>query len=205
MDKASNTAAVGHAALRFSGLHFADYRLYMFLMALVALDIALPNIFHHLGALGPSLLPMQFIILLTGLTLGWRAGLLAGMLSPVISYLVSGMPLAALLTQLTLENMAYGFTAGFLREKFGLGIFRSLIMSMLGGRLILLLGVSLIYLGQPLPAPSVMPWVSGILPAMNSPLAYLAAATLQGLPGLAAQILFIPSAVKVADRWLQKA
>jgi hypothetical protein len=120
------------------------------------------------------------------------------------SYLLSGMPLIALLPQITIESLTYGFTAGMLRERFNLGIFKSLLISMLCGRLMLLVAVAVIYEGRSVPSPLVLPWVANMFLAGTSPLSYIAAAVLTGLPGIAMQLALIPFAARAADRWLQK-
>ena len=202
MESSKNTAV--SIAVPFKGLYFGDYRLYLFSAGMIALAIAMPWWTHQFGALGASLLPMPFFILLAGLMLGWRAGLLIGLISPVASYLLSGMPFIALLPQITLESIGFGFAAGLLRERFNQGIIKSLVLSMLCGWLILLIAVTVIYWGRSIPSPLTLPWVAGMLPAGISPLSYIAAAVLTGLPGIAMQLALIPFAARAADRWLQK-
>jgi hypothetical protein len=200
-DSKSTSVAI---AIPFKGLYFADYRLYLFSAGMIALAVALPWWTHQFGALGASLLPMQFIVLLAGLMLGWRAGLLIGLVSPLASYMLSGMPLMVLLPQVTIESVTYGFTAGLLREKFNLGIIKSLALSMLCGRLILLVAVTALYWGRAVPSPLMFPSVAGMFPAHISPLSYVAAAALTGLPGIVLQLALLPLAARASDRWLQK-
>jgi riboflavin transporter FmnP len=168
------------------------------------MDVAVPWWTHQFGVAGAALLPMQFFVLLAGLMFGWRAGLFIGLISPVASYLLSGMPLMALLPQITIESLTYGFTAGLLRERLNLGSFKSLALSMLCGRLMLLAAVTVIYWSRSIPLPLTIPVVAGMLPTVISPLSYVAAAVLMGLPGILAQLALIPFAARAADRWLQK-
>ncbi|MGA2158789.1 MAG: ECF transporter S component [Dehalococcoidia bacterium] len=202
MDASKNSAL--SIAVPFKGLYFSDYRLYLLSAGTIALAVAAPVWTHQFGALGASLLPMPFFILLAGLTLGWRAGLLIGLLSPLASYLLSGMPFITLLPQITLESMGFGFAAGLLRERFNLSIVKSLVLSMLCGWLMLLLAVTVIFWGRSIPSPLMLPWVAGLFPAGSSALSYVAAALLTGLPGIVLQLALIPFACRVADRWLQK-
>jgi hypothetical protein len=195
----SNT--LNSTGLSFKGLLFKDYRLYLFVVVLIALDVWLPLILHQFNIAGAVFLPMQFFVLLGGLALGWRAGLLVGLLTPLLSHAISGMPLLALLPQITIENSAYGFTAGLLRERFNLGIYKSLLFSMLGGRLALLWAVTFIYWNNVIPIPMVASWLQ---PVSNTSLAYLWAVIIQGLPGIILQLIFLPLLAGVADRWLQK-
>ena len=188
-------------ALSFQGLLFKDYRLYLFVAVLIALDVWFPLLLHQFNIAGAIFLPMQFLVLLGGLALGWRAGLLIGLLTPLLSHVTSGMPLLVLLPQITIENSVYGFTAGVLRERFNLSVFKSLLCSMLIGRIALLLAVTFIYWNNDIPIPMVASWLR---PASNTSLAYLWAVIIQGLPGIVIQLMLLPLLTGVADRWLQK-
>ena len=170
----------------FRALEFRDVRLYAFASGLIALDVAIPWLTHHLGGIqaGATFLPMHIFVLLAGLLFGWRAGLLVGSLTPLISLGVSGMPVLAVLPQITVELTAYGLAAGILREKFNAGIIWSLFGAMLIGRLALALTVSL------------LPWVE------TNPLLYLWSVIQQGWPGIVIQlIIIIPLASWLSRHW----
>lgn len=90
-------------------------------LAAVAAAVALPQIFHTLGAisglgtaLGQTLLPMHLPVLLVGLLAGPAAGVLAGALGPLVSFALSGMPLLAALPFMVIELAGYGLAAGLL-------------------------------------------------------------------------------------------
>lgn len=91
--------------------------------AAVACAVALPQIFHILGAmsglgsaLGETFLPMHLPIILVGLLAGPYAGAIAGALSPLISHALSGMPGDAILPFMMIELCSYGLFAGLLRN-----------------------------------------------------------------------------------------
>lgn len=91
--------------------------------AAVAGAVAIPQIFHVLGAvsglgtaLGETFLPMHLPIILAGLLAGPYAGAAAGLLGPLVSFALSGMPGAAMLPFMMLELCAYGLFAGLLRN-----------------------------------------------------------------------------------------
>ena len=65
---------------------------------------------------------MHVFVIIAGLLFGWRAGLIVGFCTPLVSYIISGMPVAPILPQIIIELSAYGFTAGILRERFNLHI-----------------------------------------------------------------------------------
>jgi len=182
---------VASTGIPFRALEFSDVRLYIFSAVFISLDVVVPWLTHHFGGVqaGSMFLPMFFFILLAGLSGGWRAGLLVGLFTPLISFAVSGMPLLPVLPQITIECVFYGLIAGLLRGKFHLGVIWSLIGAMVLGRLARLgfiAAVFLLYGGE------------------VSPLAYMWAVVLQGLPGIAIQLTLIPLIIRVGEKWYQK-
>ena len=92
-------------------------------IAAIAGAVAVPQIFHVLGAafglgtgLGESFLPMHLPILLVGLLAGPYAGAAAGMFGPLVIFALSGMPGVAMLPFMMLELCIYGLAAGLLRN-----------------------------------------------------------------------------------------
>lgn len=98
--------------------------------------IVLPIIAHILHAPIRYVLPMHWPIILAGVLYGWRAGAIAGVLAPLLSYLISGFPLPNILPAMTAELFAYGFFAGMLRQKFNLNSFVSIGASIVIGRIV---------------------------------------------------------------------
>jgi len=91
------------------------------LIALVS-AVTLPQLVHLIGShigtgsvLGELLLPMHLPIILAGLLCGPYAAGIAGALSPILSFVLTGMPMAAMLPFMAIELCAYGFFAGVLR------------------------------------------------------------------------------------------
>lgn len=85
--------------------------------------VALPQVFHGLGAvsglgtlLGEAFLPMHLPIILVGLLAGPYAGAISGIMAPLISFMLSGMPRAAMLPFMMIELCAYGFFAGLFKN-----------------------------------------------------------------------------------------
>jgi len=127
-------------------LRFTNLRLYAFVTLFVALDVAIPWFCHWIHPLaGPVFLPMFFFVLLAGLLFGWRAGLLVGTLTPLISYGISGMPPLPLFPRIFAEAMFYGLAAGLLRERFKMNVFWSLVGAMIAGRFAGGLAVFIVY------------------------------------------------------------
>ncbi|MBA7504303.1 hypothetical protein ES706_02937 [subsurface metagenome] len=182
---------VALTGIPFRALEFRDARLYIFSAAFISLDVLAPWLTHHFGGVqaGSIFLPMFFFVLLAGLAGGWRAGLLVGLCTPLISFGVSGMPLLPVLPQITIGCVFYGLIAGLLRGKFHLGVIWALIGAMIVGwlaRLGFITAVFLLYGGE------------------VSPLTYMWFVVLQGLPGIAIQLTLIPLTMKIAEKWYQK-
>jgi len=83
--------------------------------------VALPQILHLVGnvsglgsAVGEVFLPMHLPVMLVGLLAGKYVGAVAGFLSPIISFALTGMPRAALLPFMVIELCAYGLCAGII-------------------------------------------------------------------------------------------
>lgn len=172
-------------------LQFRDVRLYIFSAVFIALDVAVPWITHYFGGVraGSTFLPMFFFILLAGLLAGWRAGLLVGLFTPLFSFKISGMPPPPVLPYITVECLAYGISAGLLREKLHLRVIWALLGAMALGRLVRLAAVALAF------------WLGAWKAA---PLPYMWSVVLQGLPGNLIQLALIPAIIAAGEKRLGK-
>ncbi len=117
-------------------LSLTGSRAFIFQLSLIAAAVILPLVAHLSGASVRVLLPMHWPVILAGLVYGWRSGLITGALAPVVSYLLSGLPLPAILPAMTMELIAYGLLTGLLREVFRLNPFVSIAIALLAGRLL---------------------------------------------------------------------
>lgn len=111
------------------------------ILAIIA-AVAVPQLFHLVGrycdmgtSLGETYLPMHLPIILAGLLVGPYAAGIAGILGPVFSYLMSGMPSIVMLPFMMIELFAYGASAGLLRNVKMPTILKVLI-SQISGRLL---------------------------------------------------------------------
>jgi len=165
-------------------LKYNDIRSYALTAVFVLAAVLVPWIFHQFHLAGPTFLPMHIFVLIGGLVFGWRAGLIIGLLTPLASYAVSGMPVLRLLPQIVIELSAYGLIAGILREKYNLRAIWSLLGAMVGGRLALLLALLTIYL---VAGESYSP-----LGLETNPFVAFWSVIEQGWPGIAVQMVSIP-------------
>ena len=168
-------------------LKYTDLRSYVLTLAFVLLDVLVPWVFHQFHLAGPTFLPMHIFILIAGLAFGWRAGLMVGLLTPLASYLVSGMPALRILPQIVVELSVYGLAAGILRERFNRPVIWSLLAAMVAGRLALCLAVLVAYL-------TLGTIYSPLGPEAN-PFLVVWSAVKQGWPGTVIQLALIPAII----------
>jgi uncharacterized membrane protein len=103
----------------------------------LALGLIFPYIFHLTGMMGTMFLPMHIPVLLCGLILGSRYGLIIGLITPFLNSVLTGMPpMYPTGISMALELATYGFVAGFLYKKNDSNVFISLIGAMILGRFV---------------------------------------------------------------------
>lgn len=173
-------------------LRYTDVRSYLITVVFVTLGVTVPWEFHQFHLAGATYLPMHLFALAAGLAFGWRAGMITGLLSPLVSFAISGMPVLNILPQVVVEITAYGLVAGLLTEKLRLKVIYSLPGAMVGGRIALLVFLSLVYFinGQ-----SYSP-----LRLETGPLDSLGTAVRLGWPGIVLQLTLLPLAFWLAAR-----
>ena len=103
--------------------HFRNARLYVYSGLFVGLNVFAVYAVHALGGSlwGKTWLPMHFFALVTGLAFGWRCGAIVGLATPLLSFGLSGMPVAASLPEIVLKTTALGIASGLLAERRLLG------------------------------------------------------------------------------------
>jgi hypothetical protein len=147
--------------------------------AMCALGLALPPVFHAAG-LGSKFLPMLLPLLLNGFLSppGWAAAV--GFAVPLISTLTMGMPplYPPVAVVMAVEGATLGGMAALLRRR--LPLWPSLVVAIVCGRAVMFAGTWLMASALSLP------------PAVTAGVALL-----QGLPGVALQLVTVPVAVRV--------
>lgn len=119
---------------------------------LLALGVVLPQAFHVFGAnSGMTFLPIHIPILLAGLLLGAYYGGLLGLLIPIASSMLTGMPPVPKLYFMLFELIPYGIVTGFLVKR--CNIYVTLVSAMMVGRICyafsLIGGVALLHIQAP--------------------------------------------------------
>lgn len=145
---------------------------------LVALGVLLPQAFHMFGtAGGGAFLPIHLPILMAGLILGPYYGGCIGLLVPLLSSVLTGMPPAPKVYFMFFELVTYGVVTGVMIRK--TNVYISLLTAMVTGRvvygLVLVMGVN--FFGFTAPFANQAAFIGGIV---------------AGIPGIAIQLLVLP-------------
>lgn len=163
-------------------------------LAIVA-AVALPQLFHVIGAvsgqgtmLGVAFLPMHLPIIFVGLIAGPAAGAIAGAAAPLASFLLSGMPMLAMLPLMMVELFAYGLVAGLLREV-KLPSLVKVVIVQLAGRVVLTAATAIAVFAFGSSKTVAATWTSDLT---------------AGLPGLALQWALIPLAAYWTESLIAK-
>ena len=156
----------------------------------IAIGIVLPFFTGQIPQVGKMLLPMHLPVLLCGLICGWQYGAVVGFILPPLRYLLFGMPpIFPTGVSMAFEMAAYGLLVGLLysrsKWKCVLSLYRSLILAMIGGRIVW--GVVRVI-------------CSGVSGNPFTWKLFLSGAFLTAIPGIVLQLVFIPLVMVALDR-----
>ena len=148
----------------------------------IALCVVLPIAFHSIPDAGSVFLPMHIPVLICGMICGWPYGFICGLMGPLLSSALTGMPPIAILPAMMLECGTYGMVSGIMLElvhtKSTYGdLYISLVTAMLAGRVMSGIAKALIFM----PGMSMTAWIT--------------ASFITALPGILIQLVFLPSVV----------
>lgn len=153
----------------------------------IGIGLLLPMIFHQFNMGGPAFLPMHIPVLIGAMFLGPIEGLAIGMITPILSSVLTGMPvLFPMLPIMIFELGFYGLTSGLLSKSLKVNTYVSLISSMVVGRIVA--GVVVFVLIK----------FFGFKGA--SPFIFVKGAILTGMPGILIQLVAVPPIVNILRR-----
>lgn len=153
----------------------------------IAIGLVLPMVFHAIGGGGAVFLPMHIPVIIGGFFLSIPYALLVGVLTPVLSSLLTGMPPAfPTLPFMIFELATYGIMVSLLYRKYKMNVYISLVASMVCGRIM---------------AGAVV-WVLATFFAakLPSPIIFISGAVTTGIPGIIIQLIFIPVLVMAMNK-----
>lgn len=116
----------------------------------IALCVILPILFHMAG-LGSTFAPMHIPALLCGLICGGWYGVGCGIIGPVLSSILTGMPAPTIMISMVPELITYGVVSGLMMRivrtgKLGADLYISLVTAMLAGRIVAGIAKALFYM-----------------------------------------------------------
>jgi niacin transporter len=146
----------------------------------IAIGVVLPQAFHMIPNAGSVVLPMHIPVLISGYAVGPFFGCLCGVLTPILSHLIFGMPPTPVLPGMICELAVYGLMTGLLNKVIKIKdplvkAYCVLILSMLAGRVTYGILNTLIFRA-----------------GSYSMSAWIAAAFVTALPGIIIQLVLIP-------------
>ena len=134
-----------------------------FVLLAVASAVVLPKILHGVGAalgvggqLGQIFLPMYLPVLILGFYRGVIPGAVVGLLAPLVSFGLTGMPAQALLPYVTVELIATGALAGVFARARMHGVLRVLSVQVAAKAIRLLVYAIALYAARGTVAPSAL-------------------------------------------------
>ncbi|BDU50915.1 ECF transporter S component [Haliovirga abyssi] len=163
-----------------------------FLLAF-GITLIIPWVVHYIGLglnlkdpsfLGKTFLPMHIGVFLAAMIYGPFEGVLVGALAPIVSFMVTGMPIAApfpMAQIMTIELTAYGFITGAIYNKTK-NEYISLISGMLLGRVVVFIALSMNFIMIKNPK--------------FLPTSFIVGGIMAGLVGIVIQLAIIPMIVK---------
>lgn len=131
-------------------LNISKIRWTSFLAIFTAAAVTLPYICHQFGIAGMVFLPIHFAVMIAAAVIGTRGGIAVALVSPVLSFAISGMPPAHSLFPMTIELMTYATVISLLSNKLRAPLIVSLAVAMIAGRFVSLVIVSAILESTPI-------------------------------------------------------
>ena len=165
---------------------------------LIALCVVLPIGFHSIPRAGSILLPMHIPVLLAGLICGWKFGLITGMVGPILSTMMTGMPPTMLIAaSMSIELGVYGLVAGLVvkfvhTKRASVDLYIALVVAMLVGRVAGGLAQVFFFFGGEF---NLQFWTTNYTWAM-----WTTSYFVTSLPGIVIQLAFVPSVVMALER-----
>lgn len=156
----------------------------------LAIGLVLPSLFHAVPNAGKVFLPMHIPVLMAGLLLDPMYAVGVGILTPLLSNLITGMPPTfPMLPIMICELAAYGLFASLLNHKTKLHYMVVLVLTMLIGRVLGGLAAFVMTKAFALQLPPPHLWIWGSITV--------------GLPGIIIQLILIPAIYFAINKYMK--
>lgn len=160
----------------------------------LAIGMVLPFFIGQIKEIGNMLLPMHLPVMMCGLVCGWKYGAAVGLILPFLRSISFGMPaLYPNAVTMAIELCAYGLLIGLFygifKRKNIFTVYASLILSMIGGRLVW--GIAKVL-------------VLGLSGTGFTLAAFWAGGFVNAFPGILLQLILIPSLMVLINTLTKK-
>ena len=105
-------------SVKLYSLNFDEAKTDFWTAVFVICNLALPQLFHLIPQGGVIFAPLSLVILVGAYKFGWKTGLLAAVLSPLVNHLLTGQPAWPVLQVMTLKLSALAIVAGLTAQYF---------------------------------------------------------------------------------------
>jgi len=104
--------------VKLYSLSYTELKTYLAASLFIMGNIVFPQLTHLVPNGGITLLPIYFFTLIGAYKYGWKVGLLTAILSPVINYLLFGMPMISVLPTILIKSVLLALAAGWAAHYF---------------------------------------------------------------------------------------
>jgi len=105
-------------SVRLYALNYDEAKTYLWAAVFVACNLILPQLFHLIPQGGILFAPLSLVILAGAYKFGWKTGLLAAVLSPLVNHLLTGMPAWNVMPVMVMKLMVIAIVAGLTAQYF---------------------------------------------------------------------------------------
>ena len=106
------------ATVRLYTFNYDEVKTYLWASVFVACNLVLPQVFHLFPQGGIIFSPLSLVILAGAYKFGWKTGLLAAFLSPLVNHLVTGLPAMEVFPVMTMKLAVLALVAGLAAQRF---------------------------------------------------------------------------------------
>lgn len=106
-------------SVKLYSLNYKETKTYAFALLFIAGNLALPQLCHLVPGGGQTWLPIYFFTLIAAYKYGFRVGLLTAVLSPLVNYLLFGMPAIGALPVILAKSTLLAGAAAYAAHRFG--------------------------------------------------------------------------------------
>lgn len=105
-------------SVKLYSFSYSEAKTYLWATVFVACNMLLPQLYHLIPQGGIIFAPLSFVILAGAYKFGWKVGLLAAVLSPLVNHFVFGQPQTGMLLVMTVKLAVLAIVAGLAAQHF---------------------------------------------------------------------------------------